>query len=591
MYIGKLGDGSSHDDGIYVLLKEVMDNSVDEFSMGNGKTIDVSIEEGRVVVRDYGRGMPFEVMIDAVAKMNTSGKFGEHAYAKSVGLNGVGAKAVNALSNFFEVQSFRNGEMKRASFERGKLVKEYPIEATNQKNGTRIEFLPDDSIFRNYCFRDEYVEKMMWNYAYLHTGLTIKFNNQSFYSANGLLDLLKNNLDKEPVYPIIHIKDKDFECAITHHPTQYGEDIYSFVNGQFTPQGGTHQSAFREAVVRTIKEFYKKDYDPNDVRASIVAAVSISISEPIFESQTKTKLGSSHTIPPEKDKDGKGETIKSFIGNLLKKHLDNYLHINQETAELLLQKIVQNEKERKGMENIKKIARESAKKVSLHNKKLNDCRVHYNSNHERKLESTIFITEGDSAGGSVTKVRDVMTQAVFKLKGKPKNIYSISKAGIYENEELNLLMAALNIAEDVENLRYNNVVVATDADDDGMHIRLLLLTFFLKFFPDVVRAGHVYILQTPLFRVRKKDKTFYCYSDEEREKAIKTLGKDPEITRFKGLGEISPDEFKGFIGPDMRLDPVILKKEYDIPKLLEFYMGNNTPERCDFILENLIVEE
>ncbi|MDR2906620.1 MAG: type IIA DNA topoisomerase subunit B [Bacteroidales bacterium] len=583
MYIGKLGDGTSHDDGIYVLLKEIIDNSIDEFVMGNGRTIEVKINDGSVTIRDYGRGIPLGKVVDCVSKMNTGGKYDSEAFKKSVGLNGVGTKAVNALSSYFKVQSVRDGKTKIAEFKEGEITNDEAIQESSLRDGTKITFTPDPELFKNYYYRNEYVEKMLWNYCYLNAGLTIKFNDQSMTSKNGLMDLLTNNLDVDPIYPIIHIQDEDFDFAMTHHPRQYGEDYTSFVNGQNTTQGGTHLVAFREAIVKTIREFYKKDFDPSDVRSAIVAAISLRIQEPTFESQTKTKLGSTHLLP-----EGKGETIRNYINNIVKKHLDNYLHIHGETAEALLQKIVQNEKERKGMDNIKKLAKESAKKVSLHNKKLCDCRLHYNSNDERKLETTLFITEGDSAGGSVTKVRDVNTQAVFKLKGKPLNSFGLTRKIVYENEEFNLLQAALNISDDMENLRYNNIVIATDADVDGMHIRLLLLTFFLQFFPDLIRNGHVYILQTPLFRVRKKDQTFYCYSDEERLDALKKLGANPEITRFKGLGEISPDEFKTFIGPEMRLDPVLISKDSGIKDLLTFYMGKNTPERQEFIIENLV---
>ncbi len=586
MYIGKLGDGASHDDGIYVLLKEVIDNSIDEFVMGNGRTIEVKITDGTVMVRDYGRGIPLGKVVDCVSKMNTGGKYDSEAFKKSVGLNGVGTKAVNALSSYFKVQSVRDGKTKIAEFAKGEITNDEKIQDSSLRDGTKIVFTPDAELFKNYYYRNEYVEKMLWNYCYLNAGLTIKFNDQTMTSKNGLLDLLTNNLDAEPIYPIIHIQDEDFEFAMTHHPRQYGEDHTSFVNGQNTTQGGTHLMAFREAIVKTVREFYKKDFDPSDVRSAMVAAISLRIQEPTFESQTKTKLGSTHLLP-----EGKGETIRNYINNIVKKHLDNYLHIHSETAEALLQKIVQNEKERKGMDNIKKLARESAKKVSLHNKKLCDCRVHYNSGDERKLETTLFITEGDSAGGSVTKVRDVNTQAVFKLKGKPLNSFGLTRKIVYENEEFNLLQAALNISEDMENLRYNNIVIATDADVDGMHIRLLLLTFFLQFFPDLIRNGHVYILQTPLFRVRKKDQTRYCYTEEERLDALKALGTNPEITRFKGLGEISPDEFKTFIGPEMRLDPVMISKDSGIKELLSFYMGKNTPERQEFIIENLVSVE
>ncbi|MDR1951871.1 MAG: type IIA DNA topoisomerase subunit B [Bacteroidales bacterium] len=584
MYIGKLGDGASHDDGIYVLLKEIIDNSIDEFVMGNGRTIEIKIADGVVTVRDFGRGIPLGKMVESVSRMNTSGKFDSEAFKKSVGLNGVGAKAVNALSSYFKVQSIRDGKTKNAEFCRGVITNDEKIQDSGSlRDGTKIMFTPDVELFKNYYYRPEYVEKMLWNYCYLNAGLTIKFNEQTLTSKNGLFDLLTNNIDAEPIYPIIHIQDEDFEFAITHHPRQYGEDYTSFVNGQNTTQGGTHLVAFREAIVKTVREFYKKDFEPSDVRSAIVAAISLRIQEPTFESQTKTKLGSSHLLP-----EGKGETIRNYINNIVKKHLDNYLHIHSETAEALLQKIVQNEKERKGMDNIKKLARESAKKVSLHNKKLCDCRVHYNSNDDRKLETTLFITEGDSAGGSVTKVRDVNTQAVFKLKGKPLNCYGLTRKIVYENEEFNLLQAALNISDDLENLRYNNIVIATDADVDGMHIRLLLLTFFLQFFPDLIRNGHVYILQTPLFRVRKRDQTIYCYNEEERLTALEKMGTNPEITRFKGLGEISPDEFKTFIGQEMKLDPVMISKDSGIKELLSFYMGKNTPERQEFIIENLV---
>jgi len=585
MYIGKLGDGTSYDDGIYVLLKEIIDNSIDEFVMGNGRTIEVKInDEGVVTIRDYGRGIPLGKVVESVSRMNTSGKFDSEAFKKSVGLNGVGAKAVNALSSYFKVQSIREGKTKIAEFEKGTIINDAEIQDSGSlRDGTKIVFTPDAELFKNYYYRTEYVEKMLWNYCYLNAGLTIKFNDQTLKSENGLFDLLTNNLDVPPIYPIIHIQDEDFEFALTHHPRQYGEDYTSFVNGQNTTQGGTHLVAFREAVVKTVREFYKKDFEPSDVRSAIVAAISLRIQEPTFESQTKTKLGSATILP-----EGKGETIRNFINNIVKKHLDNYLHMHSETAEALLQKIMQNEKERKGMADIRKIAKEASKKVSLHNKKLCDCRVHYNSNNERKLETTLFITEGDSAGGSVTKVRDVNTQAVFKLKGKPLNSFGMARKIVYENEEFNLLQAALNISDDMENLRYNNIVIATDADVDGMHIRLLLLTFFLQFFPDLIRNGHVYILQTPLFRVRKRDQTIYCYNEEERLAALEKLGANPEITRFKGLGEISPDEFKTFIGPEMRLDPVMISKDSGIKELLTFYMGKNTPERQEFIIDNLV---
>lgn len=583
MYIGKLGDGSSQDDGIYVLLKEIIDNSIDEFVMGNGRQIEVKIDEQKVSVRDYGRGIPLGKVIDCVSKMNTGAKYDSKSFHKSVGLNGVGTKAVNALSSFFTVQSFRDGQTKLVEFSRGNIKKEHDLSLTDKKNGTLITFVPDADIFVNFHYINEYVEKLLWNYAYLNHGLTINYNGQKFQAKNGLHDLLENNMDEEPLYPIIYIKDQDLEYAFTHLSSHYGEDYFSFVNGQHTTQGGTHQAAFREALVKTIREFYKKDFDPSDVRSSILAAVSIKVQEPVFESQTKTKLGSTHL---EKD----GETVRNYIANSVKKNLDNYLHKNPETAENLLKKILLSEKERKGMADIKKLSKESAKKVSLHNKKLRDCRWHYDSSDEKSLDTTIFITEGDSASGSITKSRDVNTQAVFSLKGKPLNCYKLQKKVVYENEEFNLLQAALNIGENLEGLRYNNIVIATDADVDGMHIRLLLLTFFLKFFPDVIRHGHVYILQTPLFRVRNKQKTFYCYTEQERLDAIKTCGVNAEITRFKGLGEISPDEFKHFIGPQMRLDPVMLKKDSGIKEILEFYMGSNTEERQKFVIENLRID-
>ena len=585
MYIGKLGDGSSQDDGIYVLLKEVVDNAIDEFVMGHGRTIDIIIKEQLVSIRDYGRGMPLGKLIDCVSKINTGAKYDSKVFKKAVGLNGVGAKAVNALSKYFKAQSVREGRTRIVEYENGNLVKDHPEHDSDERNGTYIAFTPDDGIFGNYHYLSEYIDKQLWNYVYLNRGLTIRFNGQSYYSKNGLHDLLSNVINgSHQLYPIIHIKEDDFECAFTHTSKQYGEEYYSFVNGQHTTQGGTHQLAFREAIVKTIREFYKKDFDASDIRSSIVAALSIKIVEPVFESQTKTKLGSSHI-------ETGGPTIRNYIGDIVKRNLDNFLHINTDTAEALYRKILQSEKERKELANIKKLAKESVKKASLHNKKLRDCRVHYNSNDNRRLETTLFITEGDSASGSITKSRDVNTQAVFSLKGKPLNCYGLSKRIVYENEEFNLLQTALNIEEDLENLRYNNIVVATDADVDGMHIRLLLLTFFLQFYPDLVKSGHVYILQTPLFRVRNKKKTIYCYSEEERVAALKELGQNPEITRFKGLGEISPDEFKHFIGPAMRLDPVILKKSSEIQEALEFYMGRNTPERQQFIMQNLRMEE
>ena len=585
MYIGKLGDGSSQDDGIYVLMKEVIDNAIDEFVMGNGRTIEVAIKDQRVTIRDYGRGMPLGKVIDCVSKINTGAKYDSKVFKKAVGLNGVGSKAVNALSKSFIAQSIREGKTKIVEFERGEVVNDHPLEPSNLRAGTLISFIPDETLFGNYHFLPEYIEQMLWNYVFLNNGLTIWFNGIRMQAKNGLLDLLERNNNGNPVvYPIIQIKDEDFECAFTHSARQYGEEYYSFVNGQHTTQGGTHQAAFREALVKTIRDFYKKDFDPGDIRQSLIAAISLKVQEPVFESQTKTKLGSQYMEPD-------GQTIRNYIGDILKKQLDNYLHMNSEAAEALLRKIMQSEKERKDMANIKKLARESVKKVSLHNKKLRDCRLHYNSNDARRLETTLFITEGDSASGSITKSRDVNTQAVFSLKGKPLNCYGLTKRVVYENDEFNLLQSALNIEEGVENLRYNNIVVATDADVDGMHIRLLLLTFFLQFYPDVVKSGHLYILQTPLFRVRNKKKTNYCYSDEERLAAIAELGPNPEITRFKGLGEISPDEFRHFIGSSMRLDPVILRKSSEIPDILSFYMGRNTPDRQGFIIDNLRLEE
>ncbi|KAF0130615.1 MAG: topoisomerase IV subunit B [Bacteroidetes bacterium] len=586
MYIGKLGDGTSHDDGIYVLLKEIIDNSIDEFVMGNGKTIEVTITENKVSIRDFGRGMPLGKVIDCVSRINTGAKYDSNVFKKSVGLNGVGSKAVNALSGYFKAQSIREGMTKVVEYRQGNLVHDAAIEPNEERPGTYISFIPDEEIFGIYRYLHEYVEEMLWNYVFLNNGLTIIFNGQKFFAKNGLLDLLERNMagTETMMYPIIHIREEDFECAFTHSNNTYNEEYYSFVNGQHTTQGGTHQNAFREAIVKTIREFYNKDYDTADIRNSLVAAISIKVQEPVFESQTKTKLGSQNMEP-------NGRSIRTFIGDIIKKHLDNYLHINPDTAEALHRKILQSERERKDMANIKKLAKESVKKVSLHNKKLRDCRIHFNTNHEKRLETTLFITEGDSASGSITKSRDVQTQAVFSLKGKPLNSYGLTKKIVYENEEFNLLQAAINIDETIENLRYNNIVIATDADVDGMHIRLLLLTFFLQFYPDLVRSGHVYILQTPLFRVRNKKETIYCYSDEERQAALKKLGANPEITRFKGLGEISPDEFRHFIGPTMRLDPVILRRDMSIPELLEYYMGKNTPERQTFIINNLRLEE
>ncbi|MCE1202569.1 MAG: type IIA DNA topoisomerase subunit B [Bacteroidia bacterium] len=585
MYIGKLGDGTSHDDGIYVLLKEVIDNSIDEYMMGHGKSIEITIQDTMVVVRDYGRGIPLGKVIDCVSRINTGAKYGSGAFKKSVGLNGVGTKAVNALSSWFTAQSIREGQTKVVEYRKGELVNDFPIEPSDARQGTIISFIPDEEMFGKFRYLPEYVEEMLWNYAFLNNGLSLHFNGQKFLAKNGLLDLLERNIGSEnKIYPIIHIKEDDFECAFTHSNNTYNEEYYSFVNGQNTTQGGTHQNAFREAFVKTIRDFYKKDYDTADIRNSLVAAISLKVQEPVFESQTKTKLGSVYMEP-------NGRSIRNFIGDIISKQLDNYLHMNPETAEALQRKIMQSEKERRDMANIKKLARESVKKVSLHNKKLRDCRIHYNSNHEKRLETTLFITEGDSASGSITKSRDVQTQAVFSLKGKPLNCYGLSKKIVYENEEFNLLQAAINIDESMENLRYNNIVIATDADVDGMHIRLLLLTFFLQFYPDLVRAGHLYILQTPLFRVRNKKETIYCYSEEERQQALKKLGQNAEITRFKGLGEISPDEFRFFIGPGMRLDPVILRRDLSIPEILSYYMGKNTPDRQQFIINNLRLEE
>lgn len=583
MYIGKLGDGSSMDDGIYILIKEVLDNSVDEFMMGFGKAIDVTINEKLVTIRDYGRGIPLGKLEDVASKMNTGAKYDSKVFKKSVGLNGVGIKAVNALSSHFKIQSFRDNQVKTIEFSKGEVVVQDPVQASSLPGGTLVTFTPDDEVFGKFRFISEYIERMFRNYVYLNSGLVINFNGQRFYSKNGLLDLLEENMSSPGLYPTIHLKGEDIEVALTHG-SQYGEEYYSFVNGQFTSQGGTHLLAYKEALVRTIRDFYKKEFEPSDIRASIISAISIKVEEPVFESQTKTKLGS-------KDMGPGGQSVRNFIGDFLRKSLDDYLHKNPETANILLAKIIESEKERKAISSIQKIARERAKKVSLHNKKLRDCRVHYNTNEEKRLETTIFITEGDSASGSITKSRDVNTQAVFSLKGKPLNTYGLTKRIVYENEEFNLLQAALNIEDGLENLRYNNVVIATDADVDGMHIRLLLITFFLQFFPDLVKNGHLYILQTPLFRVRNKKETIYCYNDQERIAAIARLGPNPEITRFKGLGEISPDEFKHFIGRDIRLEPVTLKKEDMVKDLLEFYMGKNTPDRQDFIIENLKIEE
>jgi len=595
MYIGKLGDGSSHDDGIYVLIKEVIDNSIDEFTSGYGKKIEVKINFGerRVSIRDYGRGIPLGKLVEAVSKLNTGAKYDSKVFQKSVGLNGVGTKAVNALSSYFKVQSFREGKTRTAEFNDGKLVSDSGITAwagAAVETGTLVEFVPDSKLFGNYHFISEYVERRIWNYAYLNRGLTLYYNDRRYYSKNGLLDLLEHNLQSDPLYPIIHIKEGDFEAAFTHIQGQNNDYYYSFVNGQHTTEGGTHQSAFREAYARVVKEFIKKDYPPEVIRGGLVCALCVRIQEPVFEAQTKTKLGSTHLEPNKVDGTNDSPLLKTYVLDILKRHLDNYLHIHADTADALLAKINQNEKERKEIAGIKKVAREAGKKASLNNRKLRDCHVHYNSNHARRLESTIFITEGDSASGSITKSRDVDTQAVFSLRGKPKNTYSISKVDVYKNEELNLLHNALDIDDGMENLRYNNVVIATDADVDGMHIRLLLLTFFLRFYPELISSGHVYILQTPLFRVRNKQKTTYCYTDEERVAAIKATP-GAEITRFKGLGEISPDEFKAFIGSDMRLDPVLLHKDFDTPNVLGFYMGENSLERREFIMQNLRIED
>jgi len=582
MYIGKLGDGAAYDDGIYVLLKEIVDNCIDEFVMGAGRTIDITVSESKVSVRDYGRGIPLGSVVDVVSKINTGGKYDSKAFQKSVGLNGVGSKAVNALSNSFTVQSYRGGKTRIAEFSQGVLLSDNEKETT-QRNGTAITFIPDEGIFRNYKYRTEFIENMIWNYVFLNAGLTINFNGNKYISENGLKDLLERNVDMEAMrYPIIHLKGEDIEIAITHGQS-YGEEYYSFVNGQHTTQGGTHQAAFREAVVKTVREFYKKEFDASDIRSSIIAAIAIKVQEPVFESQTKTKLGS-QSMGPE------GPTVRTFINDFVKKALDDYLHKNQATADNLLKRILQSERERKDIAGIKKLANDRAKKASLHNRKLRDCKIHYDDKHERNQETTLFITEGDSASGSITKSRDVQTQAVFSLKGKPLNVYGLTKKVVYENEEFNLLQHAMNIEDGLDNLRYNNIVIATDADVDGMHIRLLLMTFFLQFFPDLVKAGHVSILQTPLFRVRNKKQTIYCYSEEERIQAINSLGVRPEITRFKGLGEISPEEFGHFIGKDIRLEPVMLQKDNKIQQLLGYYMGKNTPDRQKHIVENLRVE-
>lgn len=585
MYIGKLGDGSSPDDGIYVLVKEVLDNSIDEHMMGYGKRIDIKITDDEVVVRDYGRGIPLGKVIDCVSRINTGGKYDSKAFQKSVGLNGVGTKAVNALSTYFKVESIRDGKKKVAEFERGSLEIDSKLEDTKERNGTRITFRPDGQIFKNFKFIPDYLDDQIWNYAYLNSGLTIKFNGEKYHSENGLKDLLFNKSEVENNrYPIIHLKGEDIEVAITHG-NQYGEEYYSFVNGQFTTQGGTHLSAFRESFVKVVRDFFKKDFDATDIRSAIIGAVAIRVQEPIFESQTKTKLGSSNIAED-------GPTVRSFVLDFMRTSLDNFLHKHPQVAEAMHKRILQSERERKEMAGVKKLANQRAKKANLHNKKLRDCRVHFSmENNERRSESTLFITEGDSASGSITKARDVQTQAVFSLRGKPLNSYGLTKKVVYENEEFNLLQHALNIEEGIEGLRYNKVVIATDADVDGMHIRLLLLTFFLQFFPELVKARHLYILETPLFRVRNKKKTIYCYSDQERVKAIKELSNKPEITRFKGLGEISPDEFANFIGEDIRLAPVIIQKDTKIKTLLQYYMGKNTMDRQQFIIENLKFEE
>jgi topoisomerase-4 subunit B len=583
MYIGKLGDGSAADDGIYVLLKEVIDNSVDEFMMGNGKKIDIHVSDQRISVRDYGRGIPLGKLMDVAARMNTGAKYDSKAFKKSVGLNGVGIKAVNALSTAFSIKSVRDGKIKTIDFSKGDVVIDNEEMPTEEPNGTTVVFTPDEEIFRTYHYIDEYVVAMLKNYTYLNAGLVINYNGEKYLSRNGLYDLLNENIGQEPLYPIIHLKGEDIESAITHG-NQYGEDYYSFVNGQHTVQGGTHLAAFREALIKTIRDFYKKEFDASDIRASIVAAISIKVEEPVFESQTKTKLGSRDISPD-------GMSVRNFVMNFIQKELGNYLHKNPQTADVLLRRIQESERERKAISGIQKLAKQRAKKVSLHNKKLRDCRLHYNTTHENKDNSSIFITEGDSASGSITKSRDVNTQAVFSLRGKPLNSYGLTKKIVYENEEFNLLQAALNIEEGIDELRYNKVIIATDADVDGMHIRLLLITFFLQFFPELIRRGHLYILQTPLFRVRNKKRTEYCYSEQERDAAVKLLAIGVEITRFKGLGEISPDEFKNFIGEQIRLDPVILNKNESIVEMLEFYMGKNTPDRQDFIIENLHVEK
>ena len=585
MYIGKMGNGSSPDDGVYILLKEVLDNSIDEFVMGNGKTIEVTIRNNKVSIRDFGRGIPLGKVIDCVSKINTGAKYDSKVFKKSVGLNGVGTKAANALSSYFEIKSIRDKKSKLVEFEKGIIINENPIQENSGRRGTKVTFVPDEELFGKYRFINDYVEKMMWNYCYLNPGLTIIYNGEKFYSENGLFDLLEQRIDTEILYPIIHLRGNDIEVAITHCKNQYSEQYYSFVNGQHTVQGGTHQGAFRQALVKTVRDFFGKNYDAVDIRQSINAAISIKVIEPIFESQTKTKLGSTEMEP-------NGTTVITFIQDFLKKYLDNYLHKNSETADAIEKKIKLAEFERKAMDGVKKLAKERAKKASLHNKKLRDCRIHYNDhNKENRVNSTLFITEGDSASGSITKTRDIQTQAVFSLRGKPLNSHELTKKVVYENEEFNLLQAALNIEEGIDDLRYNKIVIATDADVDGMHIRLLLLTFFLQFFPELVKEGHIFILETPLFRVRNKSKTIYCYDENERKNALIKIGKSAEITRFKGLGEISPNEFKHFIGNDMRLEPVILGKDDKIKDLLDYYMGKNTKDRQNFIINNLRVED
>jgi len=585
MYIGKMGNGSSPDDGIYILIKEVIDNSIDEFVMGNGKTIKVSVKNNRVSVRDYGRGIPLGKVIDCVSKINTGAKYDSKVFKKSVGLNGVGTKAANALSSYFSIRSIRDGNSKFVEFEKGSIVNDENIQENTSRKGTKVSFVPDEELFGKYRFLNEYIEKMIWNYCYLNPGLTIIYNGEKFHSENGLYDLLEQNTEAEMLYPIIHLKGEDIEVAITHCKNQFSEQYYSFVNGQHTVQGGTHQVAFREALVKTIREHFGKNYEATDIRQAINAAISIKIIEPVFESQTKTKLGSTEMEPD-------GVTVRSYVSDFLKKELDNYLHRNTNISDIIEKKIKQAEHERKAMAGVKKLAKERAKKANLHNKKLRDCRIHYNDlKNDDRYETTIFITEGDSASGSITKTRDIKTQAVFSLRGKPLNSFGLSKKVVYENEEFNLLQAALNIEQGIDELRYNKIVIATDADVDGMHIRLLLITFFLQFFPELIKEGHVYVLETPLFRVRNKKETHYCYSEDEKQDAIEKIGRNPEITRFKGLGEISPNEFKHFIGKDIRLEPVILGKDSKIQQLLSFFMGKNTPDRQKFIIDNLRVEE